>query len=59
MDGKAFINARLTNCKIHVRTGDSTISGPGAFEHCEFFFHDAAEKIRDLVVALSKQSPTK
>jgi len=59
MDGKVFINARLTNCKIHVHTGDFAISGPGAFEHCEFFFHDAAKKIRDLVVALSKQSRTK
>lgn len=59
IDGKVLINARLTNCKIHVHTGDFAISGNGAWEHCEIFFHDKAKNIKDLIEALSKQSRTK
>jgi len=56
LDGKALIDARLTNCKIHVHTGDFATFGQCGFEHCEFVFHDAAENIKNLVLALSRQS---
>jgi len=57
IDGKALIDTRLTDCKIHVHTGDFAIFGQCAFENCEFVFHDVAKNIRNLL-ALSKQSPT-
>lgn len=55
LDGKALIGARLTNCKIHVHTGDFATFGQNAFEHCEFIFHDAAERIKNLVLSLMSQ----
>lgn len=59
LDGKALINARITNCDIHVHKGDFATYGDCAMEHCRFFFHDAAERIQNLILSISKQPPAK
>jgi hypothetical protein len=51
LDGKMLFNARLTNCTVHVRTGQFSTYGQCTFEGCQFVFHDAAENIRQLVLA--------
>ena len=58
LDGKALINAQVTNCKIHVHTGNFSASGC-VFKNDEFVFHDAAENIKALVLLINKQSPKK
>jgi len=59
IDGKALIETRITNCKIHVRKGDFVTHGKCSFENCEFVFHNAAENIKRLVLDLVKQAPRK
>ena len=55
LDGKALIDARITNCKINVHTGNFVTSAC-VFENCEFIFQNAAENIKNLVLALQQQS---
>jgi hypothetical protein len=55
LDGKMLFNARLSNCTVHVKTGQFSTYGQCGFENCKFVFHDAAENIRQLILALSKQ----
>ena len=55
LDGKMLFNARLSNCTVHVKTGQFSTYGQCGFENCRFVFHDAAENVRQLVLALSKQ----
>ena len=55
LDGKMLFNAHLKNCTVHVRTGQFSTYGQCGFEGCQFVFHDAAENIKQLVLALNKQ----
>jgi hypothetical protein len=52
LDGKAIIDARVTNCKIHIKTGKFVTYGQNSFENCNFVFHDVAANIRNLVLML-------
>jgi hypothetical protein len=56
LDGKALINAQITNCVVHVKTGAFAALGNVNFDHCRILFHDAADNIRNLVLALQGQS---
>ena len=57
LDGKALINAKLTNCRVYVQTGDFASYGSNTIEGCTFIFHGAAARIKDLVLRLSNQGP--
>ncbi len=59
LDGKALIEAKITNCKVNVKKGDFDTYGKCIFENNEFVFHGAAANIRNLVLALEKQAPRK
>lgn len=59
LDGKALINARITNCKIHVHTGNFAAYGSSVFENDKFFFYEEAANVKALVLLLSEQSPKK
>ena len=48
----------LIDCTIHVKTGQFSAYGQSGFENCQFVFHDEAENIKQLVLALSKQKET-
>jgi hypothetical protein len=56
LDGKVLIDARLTNCKIHLHTGNFALLGQCAFESCRFTFHDEAENVRQLALLIERQS---
>jgi len=49
LDGKVISSARLTNCKIHIKTGKFGFWGQSSFDRCQFFFQDAAENIAQLL----------
>lgn len=53
LDGKLLLNAKLTNCTVHVKTGQFSTVGQCGFESCKFVFHDEAENIRKIVLAIS------
>ncbi len=55
LDGKMLFNTRLTNCTVHVKTGQFSTYGQCGFENCNFVFHDEAKNIRNLLLALSEQ----
>jgi hypothetical protein len=38
LDGKVLINARLTRCKIYIKTGDFSQLGQNSFDEGQFFF---------------------
>jgi hypothetical protein len=59
LDGKMLFNARLTNCIVHVKTGQFSTYGQCGFENCHFRFHDAAENVMKLVQSLSQQKRSK
>jgi hypothetical protein len=56
LDGKALINAHITNCVVHVKTGEFATLGNVNFDNCRILFHDTADNIRTLVLALQEQS---
>jgi hypothetical protein len=56
LDGKALINAHITNCIVHVKTGEFTALDNVNFDNCRILFHEAADNIRTLVLALQEQS---
>jgi hypothetical protein len=56
LDGKALINAHITNCIVHVKTGEFAAFDNVNFDNCRMLFHDAADNIRTLVLALQGQS---
>lgn len=55
LDGKLLYNARITNCTIHVSTGDFAVLGSLALVGNRFAFEGAAENIRQLVTRLLQQ----
>jgi hypothetical protein len=56
LDGKALMNAYITNCLVHVKTGEFAALGNVNFDNCRIIFHEAADNIKNLVVALQGQS---
>lgn len=58
LDGKALINAKITNCKVHVHTGNFIVRN-SEIGNNEIFFHDEAANLRSFVLALAEQSPKK
>jgi hypothetical protein len=60
LDGTAVFNAQLSNCQIHVSTGDFALYGDrNEFRHCAFHFGGAAENIRQLVLACRAHKTSK
>lgn len=55
LDGKMLFNARLSDCTVHVKTGQFSTYGQCGFVNCKFVFHDEAENIRQLLLAFNKQ----
>jgi len=55
LDGKALLNAHITNCTVHVKTGEFAALDNVNFDNCRMLFHDAADNIRTLVLALQEQ----
>jgi hypothetical protein len=51
LDGKLLLNARLTNCTVHVKTGQFSLLGECSIEYCKFVFRDEAENIKRLVLS--------
>jgi len=55
LDGKALINAKITNCKVHISSGNFVFFGHCEFANCDIRFHDEAETIKNFVEMLYKQ----
>jgi hypothetical protein len=51
LDGLALIATNVTDCTVHVHSGNFAAIGEPHFTRCAFVFHDDAERIRRLVLA--------
>jgi hypothetical protein len=52
LDGAAVFNAQVTNCEVHITTGDFAYYGKNVFRECNFVLKGAAQNIRQLVLSL-------
>lgn len=55
LDGKALFDAKVRGCTIHVNSGAFILAGACEFVGSNFMFHEEAENLRNLVLALISQ----
>ena len=55
LDGTALIGTEVTNCKIHVHSGNFAFMREPLFKNCQFLFHDEAANMQKLILGLQNQ----